>query len=88
MFFKRLDTLVDKRCNKSGLYVVDTVDYDNIFIFSCDTANLFWAKEFFYRLATTEEIAAGHRINNDSSKPEMHSHLTSETLKNDDEWVK
>lgn len=40
------------------------------------------------RHATPQEIAAGHRIDNNSSKPKMHSHLTSETLKNDDEQVK
>lgn len=42
--------------------MVETVEHDKILIFSCDTANLFWVPDFFYRLATTEEIEALHRI--------------------------
>lgn len=67
MFFKRNDVLVDKRGTSSGLYLVDTVDHNKIYILSQLSGHFFWGDDFFYRIATNEEKSLGHRI--DKQRP-------------------
>lgn len=63
--FETTSKLVDKRGDYSGIYSVEIIEGDKIHVFSHDSGCSFWALDYFYRLATTEEITVGERIDNE-----------------------
>ncbi|MDC5100975.1 hypothetical protein NRA35_14205 [Acinetobacter baumannii] len=63
--FKVGDKVVNTEHKNSQVQKIELVEERRIKVFSTDMSFSYWAYNFQFRHATPEEIAAGHRIDND-----------------------